>query len=52
MVRGEVARLLEPLTGLPETGRRWSGHASSSPEELDAAAEAARLWAEQRHERL
>ena len=44
MVRAELDRLIEGLTALQETGRRWSGRPSPTHEELAAAAAAAEAW--------
>jgi hypothetical protein len=46
MVRGELNALLESLSTLQETGRRWSGRPSPTHEELAEAAQAARAWEE------
>lgn len=44
MVRGEMDRLIASIATLQETGRRWSGNASPSHDELCAAARAAQAW--------
>jgi hypothetical protein len=44
LVRAELDRLLDGLTALQETGRRWSGRRSPTHEELAAAAAAAGAW--------
>src|ERR671933_103030 len=44
LARQQLDRLIEELTELQETGRRWSGHPSPTHAELAAAAAAAAQW--------
>lgn len=44
MVRGEIDSVLQSLTELQETGRRWSGHPSPTHHQLAEAAKAAEEW--------
>ena len=48
MVRAELDRLIAGLTGLQETGRRWSGTRTPTAAELAEAEQAAAAWESER----
>jgi hypothetical protein len=48
MVRAELGRLIAGLTGLQETGRRWSGTRTPTAAELAEAEQAAAAWESER----